>query len=81
MERGGHVAIAVWHVRLDSSPARQMYVHRVTHLEHVQQRRLAGVIETEEQQLGVLVQQAQAGEHIPDCQSRHMSAKVLPLPR
>lgn len=35
-------------------------------LEHVQQRRLAGVIETEEQQLGVLVQQAQAGEHIPE---------------
>lgn len=36
------------------------------HLEHVQQCRLACIIETEEQELGMLVQQAQGGEHIVD---------------
>lgn len=39
----------------------------VTHLEHVQQGRLAGVVEAEEQQLGVLVQQAERREDVVDC--------------
>lgn len=38
----------------------------ITHLQHVQQRRLARIVETEEQQLGVLVQQAERGEDIVD---------------
>jgi hypothetical protein len=37
-----------------------------THLEHVKKGRLASVIKTQEQQLGVLVQQAEAGEDIVD---------------
>ena len=28
---------------------------------------LSGVVETEEEQFGVLVSQAQAGQHVPDC--------------
>lgn len=35
-----------------------------THLQHVQQCRLASIVETQEEQLGVLVQQAQRGEDI-----------------
>lgn len=31
----------------------------MTHLQHVQQRRLSGIVEAEEQQLGVLVEQAE----------------------
>lgn len=38
----------------------------ITHLQHVQERRLAGVIKAEEQQLGVLVQQPEGGEDIVD---------------
>lgn len=34
--------------------------------EHVQQRRLAGIVEAKEEQLGVLVEQAQRGENVPD---------------
>jgi hypothetical protein len=33
----------------------------------VQQRRLACVVETQEQQLGVLVCKAQVGQDLPDC--------------
>jgi hypothetical protein len=36
-------------------------------LQHVQQRRLACVVEAEEQQLGVLVREAQVGQDLPDC--------------
>lgn len=35
-------------------------------LQHVQQRRLAGVVEAQEQQLGVLVRQAQVRQDLPD---------------
>lgn len=38
----------------------------VTHLQHVQQGRLSGIIETEEQQLGVLVEKAEGGENVVD---------------
>lgn len=46
-----------------------------THLEHVQKRRLAGIVETEEQQLGVLVQQAEGGEDIVDCIASPIKAR------
>lgn len=39
----------------------------VTHLQHVQQRRLSGIVEAEEQQLGVLVEQAERREDVVDC--------------
>lgn len=35
-------------------------------LEHMQQRRLAGIIEAKKQQLRMLVQQPEGGEHIED---------------
>jgi hypothetical protein len=52
-----------------------------THLEHVKKGRLAGVVKTQEQQLGVLVQQAEAGEDIVDYSesSRQMSARDAPM--
>lgn len=37
-----------------------------TYLQHVQQRRLARVVEAQEQQLGVLVQEAEGGEDVVD---------------
>jgi hypothetical protein len=42
----------------------------------MQQRRLASVVETEEQKLGVLVQQAQVREHIVDCTPGPSKARV-----
>lgn len=36
------------------------------HLEHVQQRRLAGIIKAQEEELRMLVKEAERGEHIPD---------------
>ena len=52
-------------------PAAQPY------LEHVQQRRLASVIETKEQELGVLVHQAQRGQDVVNCEEKHVSARGL----
>jgi len=37
-----------------------------TYLQHVKQRGLSGIVETQEEQLGVLVEQAQGGQHIVD---------------
>lgn len=53
----------------------------VTHLQHVQQRRLSGIVEAEEQQLGVLVEQAERREDVVDCMWRKnsfMSASCPP---
>lgn len=36
-------------------------------LEHVQQRRLARVVEAEEEQFGMLVREPELGENVPDC--------------
>ncbi len=36
-------------------------------LEHVEQRRLAGIVEAQEQQLGVLVEQAERRQEVGDC--------------
>jgi hypothetical protein len=36
-------------------------------LEHVEQRRLSGIVKTEEQQLGVLVEQAERREDVENC--------------
>jgi hypothetical protein len=40
-----------------------------TYLQHVKKRSLASIIQSEEKQLGVLVQQPQRGEHIVDYQA------------
>lgn len=37
-----------------------------TYLQHVKQRGLSGIVEAQEEQLGVLVEQAQGGQHIVD---------------
>lgn len=47
----------------------------VTHLQHVQQRRLSGVVEAEEQQLGVLVEQAERRENVVDCEEEAPSCQ------
>ena len=38
----------------------------IAHLQHVQKRRFARVVQAEEEELSVLVEQAQRGEHVPD---------------
>lgn len=50
----------------------------VTHLQHVQQRRLSGVVEAEEQQLGVLVEQAKRREDVVDCGEAPLMSASLP---
>lgn len=53
----------------------------VTHLQHVQQRRLSGIVEAEEQQLGVLVEQAERREDVVNCRGERrtfMSASCPP---
>jgi hypothetical protein len=47
-----------------------------THLQHVQQRSLSGIIETEEKQLSVLVQQAERRQNIVDCDGRGKSVNA-----
>lgn len=37
-------------------------------LQHVQECRLSGIVETEEEELGVLVEQAEGGQDIVDCE-------------
>lgn len=49
----------------------------VTHLQHVEQRRLSGIVETEEQQLGVLVEQAERREDVVDCERTHIRVSQL----
>lgn len=48
-------------------------VGKQTHLQHVQEGGLAGVVETKEEQLGVLVQQPKGGEDIVDCTKQGVS--------
>ena len=40
---------------------------RRKYLQHMQQRRLASIVEAEEEELSVLVGEAERGENIPDC--------------
>lgn len=37
-----------------------------THLEHVEEGCLAGIVETEEQQLRVLIEEAKVGQKVPN---------------
>lgn len=37
------------------------------YLQHVEESRLSGIIKSEEEEFGVLVQESQAGKDIPDC--------------
>lgn len=48
-----------------------------THLQHVQKGRLSGIVEAEEEELGVLVEQAEGGQDIVDC-AEGPSATVFP---
>lgn len=51
------------------------------HLQHVQKRRLSCIVEAEEEQLGVLVQQAEGGEDIVDYVAKHQCVSAsLPSP-
>lgn len=52
------------------------------HLQHVQKRRLSCIVEAEEEQLGVLVQQAEGGEDIVDYVAEaSMRVSVFAFPR
>lgn len=55
----------------------ELWYLEATHLQHVQKRRLAGVVQAEEQQLGVLVQQAEGGEDIVDCAATEVTGQCL----
>lgn len=51
-----------------------------THLQHVEQSCLSGIVETEEKQLRVLVKQSQGGQHIVDystCQPIQVASDAL----
>ncbi len=50
-----------------------------TYLQHMQQRRLARVVEAQEEEFGMLVDQAERRQHIPDCPSGYVSP-VQPQP-
>lgn len=52
-------------IQLDSNRRRSI-VTRSTHLQHVEQGGLSGIVQTKEKKLSVLVQQAKRGEHIVD---------------
>lgn len=51
----------------------------LTHLQHVQQRRLSGVVEAEEQQLGMLVEQAERREDVVDCGEPPLMSASCPV--
>lgn len=42
-------------------------------LEHVQQRRLPGIVESEEQEFGVLVEKSKAGQNVVNCMTSRVS--------
>lgn len=49
------------------------YENRITYLQHVQEGSLSGIIETEEEKLGVLVEEAKRGEDVVDYSFRRKS--------
>lgn len=51
-----------------------------THLQHVEQGSLSGVIQTEEKELGVLVEQAKGGQHIVDYRGRACQSSCIQHP-
>jgi hypothetical protein len=65
-------------------PRNHPHSHPQTHLQHVQQGRLACIVEAEEQQLSMLVQKTKRGQNIVDCSetkttiSKRSFAKVGP---
>ena len=56
-------------------------VSELAHLQHMQQRRLAGIVEAEEQQLGVLVEQAERREDVVDCRGGRRTFMSASCPR
>lgn len=50
-------------------------------LQHVQQRRLAGIVQTEEQELGVLIEKTQRGQDIVNYRTRREISKLHLVPR
>lgn len=57
---GARVRVAPW------SLFRPQSLLSATYLEHVKQRGLSGIIEAQEQQLGVFVEQTQRGQNVVD---------------
>lgn len=52
---------------------------REEYLQHMQQRRLARIVEPQEQQLRMLVQETQGRKDIPDCHSKtHLISPCCP---
>lgn len=45
---------------------RWQLVIQCSYLQHVQQGRLSGIVETQEQQLGVLIEESKGGQDVPD---------------
>jgi hypothetical protein len=65
----------VWSAGVAACSLQAAGAGHMTYLQHVKQRRLSGIVETEEEQLGVLVEQAERGEHVVDCRgARAVSA-------
>lgn len=52
----------------------------VTHLQHVQQCGLSSIVEAEEQQLGVLVEQAERREDVVDCRGERRTIMSASCP-
>lgn len=66
--RPGLVASGIEHQRARSSLAKVN--QRSTHLQHVQQCGLAGIVQTEEEKLSVLIEETQRGQDIVDYNSK-----------
>lgn len=47
------------------------------HLQHMQQGRLARIVETKEQQFGMFVQKTERGQDIVDCSTPSASARLI----
>jgi hypothetical protein len=45
---------------------RRLLMAQFSYLQHVQQSRLSGIVETKEEQLGVLIEESQGGQDVPD---------------
>ena len=48
-----------------------------SYLQHVEESRLSGIIESQEQELGVLIEQSEGGQDVPDC-GRNVSVNSWP---
>lgn len=61
-----NILVSTPHASLQQKPNLQAEAKKKTHLQHMQQGRLSGIIKTEEQKLGMLVKETQRGQKIVD---------------